>query len=217
MSLLCEKKDLSASELRRKALIARRRGKRKKAISLYRKALSKEPEDPDSQIRLGRLLAERKKLDEAWGCFVKAAGGYHEKGFVEKAVGVYKQARQYVPTKIEVWQRLADLNIQRGRSADAVNNLYLGSRVFRRRKHRRKALELLSQAFQIEPYRFEVTYDLAVLLIKHKEKGRARKMLDELARRTKGRDLRRVRGKLFWLGPTPAAGWRYARALFTGN
>ena len=121
------------------------------------------------------------------------------KGFVEKAVGVYKQARQYVPTKIEVWQRLADLDLQRGRSADAVNNLYLGSRVFRRRKHRRKALELLSQAFQIEPYRFEVTYDLAVLLIKCKEKGRARKMLDELARRTKGRDLRRVRGRLFWL------------------
>ena len=212
-----EKKDLSASELRREALIARKKGKRKKAISLYRKALSKEPEDPDSQIRLGRLLAERNEFDEAWGCFVKAAGGYYEKGFVDKAVGVYKQARQYVPTKIEVWQRLADLDLQRGRSADAVNNLYLGSRVFRRRKHRRKAHELLSQAFQIEPYRFEVTYDLAVLLIKYKEKGRARKMLDELARRTKGRDLRRVRGKLFWLGPTPAAGWRYAKALFTGN
>jgi len=215
--LFREKKDLSASELRREALIARRKGKRKKAISLYRKALSKEPEDPDSQIRLGRLLAQRKKFDEAWGCFIKAADGYHEKGFVEKAVGVYKQARQYVPTKIEVWQRLADLDLQRGRSADAVNNLYLGSRVFRPRKHRGKALELLSQAFQIEPYRFEVTYDLAVLLIQHKEKGRARKMLDELARRTKGRDLRRVRGKLFWLGPTPAAGWRYAKALFTGN
>jgi tetratricopeptide (TPR) repeat protein len=217
MSLSREKKDLSASELRREALIARRKGKRKKAISIYREALSKEPEDPDSQIRLGRLLAERKKCDEAWGCFVKAAGGYHEKGFVEKAVGVYKQARQYVPTKIEVWQRLADLDVQRGRSADAVNNLYLGSRVFRRRKHRREARELLSQAFQIEPYRFEVTYDLAVLLFKYKEKGRARKMLDELARRTEGRDLRRVRGKLFWLGPTPAASWRYAKALFTGN
>ena len=212
-----QKKDLSASELRREASVARGKGKRRKAISLYRKVLSKEPEDPDSQSRLGCLLAESKNLGEAWGCFVQAAGRYYEKGFVDKAVGVYKQAIKYVPTEIEVWRRLADLNLDRGHSGDAVDNLYMGSRVFRRRKHRHKALELLNQAFQIEPYRFEVTYDLAVLLIKCKEKRRARKMLDELARRTKGRDLRRVRGKLFWLGPTPAAGWRYAKALFTGN
>ena len=151
------------------------------------------------------------------GLLRPGAGGYYDKGFVDKAVGVCKQAIQYLPTEIEVWQRLAYLNLERGCNADAVDNLYIGSKIFRRRKHRTKALELLNHAFRIEPYRFEVAYDLAVLLIKDNEKGRARKMLEELARHTEGRDLRRVRGRLFWLGPTPAAGWRYAKALFTGN
>ena len=51
----------------------------------------------------------------------------------------------------------AYLELQRGRRADAIQMLGDGSRNFRTRKLREHSINLLQQAFEIDPWRYAVT------------------------------------------------------------
>ncbi len=173
---------------------------------------------PDDHIIHGKvapLLAERKQLSEARSSFVAAGEGYLRSGFIDQAISIYRQAARYLPREIEVWETIARLQVDRERRADAVNALLEGRRYFRRRRLRLQAIRLLRQACEIEPWHFEATFDLARLLAKAGEKRQAEQLLNELAERVRGRNLRRIRGALFRISPSPAAAWRWLRAAIT--
>jgi len=48
---------------------AQRKGRRKKAITLYRQVLEHEPENPDLHRKLAPLLARTRKPAEAWASY----------------------------------------------------------------------------------------------------------------------------------------------------
>ena len=194
---------------------ARQKGKARKAVALYREILGVEPGNVDVHRKLAPLLARTRQRDEAWTSYRRAAEGLEQRGFVERAIGVYREAAHHLPRESAVWLGIAELELKRGRRADAVAALCSGRRQLRARAERPEAIRLLARAREVDPAAFEPSFDLAGLLAKSGERARAFELLEGLARGKSGRALRRVRGRQLNIAPGPLSLWRWLHALLS--
>jgi predicted Zn-dependent protease len=217
MGWLRRKKPYDRSRLMRDAAGVRKKGKRHKAIALYREILAVEPNDPDVHRRIAPLLAETKEPAAAWESYQRAVDGLTRQGFVDQAVGVLREASERLPRQPEVWGALADVQLKRHRPVDAHQALVEGHRHFRSRSDRSHAILLLLRARKLAPRDFVTNFDLARLLAKAGARGRARSLLEEIASWSTGKQLRRVRARQFALSPTPAAAWRWLTAAWAST
>lgn len=196
---------------------ARSKGRLRKAIVEYRKVLEIDPDDHVIHGKVAPLLAECKRLDEAWLSFVAAGEGYHRNGYINQAVSIYVQAARHLPRKLEVWETIARLQEERELPADGVKALLSGCRYFRRRDQRPEAIHLLRLACKIQPWHFKATFILAKVLAKGGEKEEALQLLHGLAERVQGRNLRCARAALFRMSPSLGAAWRWLRAAIAAR
>ncbi len=186
------------------ARVAARKGKRRKAIALYQRILEVEPEDVEIHRRLAPLLARAKQVDAALLSFDKAVVGLVRQGMEDKAIGVCREVLDYYPKRPEVWEALARLELDRKRTADALDAIRNGRRRCRRRAQRGDAIRLLRLAQEIAPDDVEVTTDLALLLRRSGRRPEALRLLDALARRTSGARLRSLRWAELRIDPSLA-------------
>jgi tetratricopeptide (TPR) repeat protein len=213
MGWLSRKRPYDRSRLLDRAARAASRRRHKSAIALYREVLAVDPNDVQVHRKIAPLLARTRQNADAWESYRRAAGQLTKQGFVEQAIGVYREACGLLSREHRLWLELSELEVKRGRPVDAVKALLDGSRHFRSRKTRGDALTLLQQARKIQPNAFEPNYQLAGMLSSIGARDRALRILRELAPRARGRDLRRLRLRLFVLSPTPAAAWRWVAAV----
>ena len=193
------------------------KGKAKKAIAEYQKVLAVEPENATLWMKVAVLFAETRQPDDAWKGFNVAAELFRKEGLVDKCSSVWAQAVLYFPKSIDAWMSLAEARGARGVKADAAAALLQGSRKFRKRKERAARLRLLRHAFEQTPLAYEVTMEYSAALTAGGLRADARELLEDLAKISSGRKLRRIRGRLFRLAPTPAAAWRWTRAALRGR
>jgi tetratricopeptide (TPR) repeat protein len=210
-------KPYDRSRLLAEAVRARKKGRREKAIALYREVLAVEPENDDLHRRIAPLLAETKQPDAAWESYQRAVDGLAKKGFLGHAVGVLREASVLLPKQVALWEALSDLELKRRGAADAAEVLLEAQRHFRSRRERDRAISLLLRAQRLVPRSFAVNFELAKVFAKAGAPKRARGILNELASRSRGRQLRRVRGKQLRMSPTPFAAWRWLRAAVAGT
>jgi hypothetical protein len=121
-----------------------------------------------------------------------------------------------MPKRVEMWERIAQLDVKRERNPEAIRDLLDGAKKFRGRKERQSAIRLLRMATKIEPWQFEATMSLAKLLRKEGARPEARKLYDGLVQRNRALRLRKVRAAMFRMSPTPGAAWRWLRAAVRG-
>ena len=172
------------TRLLRKAVRARKQGRRKKAIKLYRDVLAVEPNDT-----------------------------HVHQGFVDQAIGVLREAARHLADEPNVWHTLSRLELERHRPADAVSALLEGAGHFRFRRTRDTALSLLLAARKIDPAAFETNLALGRMLAYSGAYDRGKRLLAQLADRTHDAQQRAVRALLFRISPTPAAAWRWLLAV----
>jgi Tfp pilus assembly protein PilF len=213
MGLFGGKKPYDRARLLSEAARLQRKGKSKKAVAAYREILAMEPGNLDVHRRIAPLLARTREKAEAFQSYRRAADGLVKQGFVERAIGVYREASRLLPREDGVWLALAELEAGRGRRADALAALLAGRRQLRRRAERPRALKLLERARVLDPAAFEPNFELAALLARDGQRARARIVLEGLAAKAQGRTLRRVRARQLYLAPSPRSAWRYLRAL----
>ena len=163
---LFKRKPPSWPDLMAKASRARARGRKKKAIAIYKKLLAGTPDDVDVHAKLAPLLAARKQRKEAAKSFKLAAESYVSKGFDVKAIAVYKQAVRYFPTETGLWLNIAKLHVGRHNKAEAVTALLNGSTHFRKPPLRPKESKLLKAVLSISPWHPYATIALAKNMIK---------------------------------------------------
>lgn len=193
---------------------ASRRGATAKAISLYARVQEVEPNNTDLLRRVGVLRARAGQREEAWRDCNAAAERLAKRGFVDQAIGIYREFVSHLPDVLPVWHAIAALELERNRPPDAVGALLEGRRHFRSRRTRADAIGLLRRARQIDPTHFEANFELSGLLIHEKVRGPARRILEELLPHVRSRrDRRRLRARLFRIAPTPAAAGRWLLAL----
>ena len=213
-------KKLTASERIEKAGTLATKGKHKKALAEYQLAIKENPQASQSHEIHGRmapLFAKTKQFDEAWRSYKNAASGYKLKGFANKAISTYKQAAKLMPKKIDVWLALAGELQEKGDTDEAVKTLYEAHRHFRKSSELDTAIKLLLQAFHLDEWNFTVTMELARLLKRARKKNDAHKYLLGLVERTRGSELRKVRGRLLRLSPSPANFLNWTKALILGK
>lgn len=179
--------------------------------------LAKEPDNPVLLAKLGALLARTKRPEEAGRRFLAAAQIYERQAFDDKALATYVQAAALLPGRADLCERIARLDANRGRKADAIRALVDGAARQRGRKRRPDAIRLLREAVKIEPGHLEATLELARLLRKQGERSNARKLYAELCARKHGAQLRRARAAWFRMSPTPVAAWLWLRAAVSGS
>lgn len=206
----------SRSEILEAAGEAQAKGKTKKAIAGYLKVLEANPDDHIVHGKVAPLLARTKQFSESWSSFKAAGEGYDLVGFGDKALSIYIQATRCLPLEVEAWETVTNVQLSRGLKADTLNTLLKGHRNFRRRDLRDKAIYLLRKAWEITPWHFEVTFELARLLAKTGKKEEALKLLYGLAQREKKHNLRRIRGAILKISPTPGSAWRWLRVTLFG-
>jgi tetratricopeptide (TPR) repeat protein len=192
------------------------RGRHAKAIALYERIQQVEPENTDVLRRLAAQRARAGQREEAWRDCRSTVERLTKRGFVEQAIGVYRDFAFHLPREVAVWDALSELELARERPLDAVAALLEGRSFFRSRSHRQEALLLLRRARKIDPAHFEANFDLSGLLIRCGAKLPARRVLLDLERHVGGRNLRRLRGRLFRLSPGPRTAWGWLSALGGG-
>ena len=206
------KRSYDRTRLLGQAMRATQRRRHMRAIALYREILAVDPNDMQVHRKIAPLLARTRQPDDAWESYRRAAEQLSKQGFVDQAIGTYREACTHLPRQHRLWLALADLEVKRGRPVDAVNALIDGSRRLRSRRTQQEALTLLQRARKIQPGAFEPNFELAGLLASAGARDRAKRILEELVPRARGRQLRRLRGRQFVLSPTPAAAWRWLAA-----
>ena len=211
------KKSYDRTRILADARRAVKRGKHAKAIALYERIRQAEPDNVDVLRRLALQRVHAGQRDEAWRDCRAAAEGLVKQGFREQAIGVCRDFATHVPDEPAVWLALSRLEFARNRAPDAVDVLLEGRRFFRSRRGRQKALILLREARRIDPTHFEANFDLSRLLIRSGARVPARRLLVELEHHVSGRELRRLRGRMFSLSPGPTTAWRWLSALVRGE
>jgi tetratricopeptide (TPR) repeat protein len=197
------------ARLLERAARARRRGRGGKAIELYGRVLEHEPTNPDLHRRLAPLLAATGRVEDALRSYRVAAGSLARRGFLDHAVGVYREAAQRLPREPEVWEALAKLELERGKPADAHLTLLRGARHLRGRRRRSEAVALLRRAHELEPQHFETGCALARALVRMGARRHAAAVLADMAIWAHGREQRRVRMRQFLLAPGLTTAWRW--------
>jgi len=216
MSWLADRQGYDRSRVLAAARRAVQRRDHDKAIALYERVARIEPENTDLLRRLAGQRARAGHRDEAWRDCRAVAERLEKAGFMEQAIGVYRDFAAHIPDSTDVWEALSDLELERARKSDAVGVLLEGRHCFRSRKQRQDALVLLRRARKIDPTHFEANFDLAGLVARCGGHLPARRILEELERHAHGRDLRRLRGRLFVLSPGFRSAWRWLCALLRG-
>jgi tetratricopeptide (TPR) repeat protein len=185
---------------------------KKKAIALYREALVLDDNDPDSHLRLAELLAKTGERGPAYASFRSAADGFIAKGFLDKAIAAYRTATEATPDFEEAWERLAELNLERERPAEAITALEAGRKRYKRAYDRPRAIRLLYRLRQLQPERLSVTADLCRTLKKEKRHDEAKALLAALVEtRPPGSGRRRVRWLQLSLYFRPRLLWWWLR------
>jgi tetratricopeptide (TPR) repeat protein len=198
-----------------KASRARQRGRRKKAIELYKEVLADEPENHELHRKLAPLLAETRRREEALDHFGRAAKGLAARGFSDKAIGLCREALTYYPTDVRIWEAIADLHLGRQCRADPVAALGEGRRHMRGRRLRGNAIRLLKRSCVLEPDAVDPQIDLATLLARSRKRGEAISILDRLAGCSRGRDRRRALASRLRIAPTPLGFFRWVGSFVT--
>jgi thioredoxin-like negative regulator of GroEL len=212
------KKPFNRIEAMAKADRHRAKGHRRRAISGFRKVLAVDPSDVAVHGKLAPLLAETGQMGEALASFHLAAHGHLQAGFADRAIAVYVQASAFFPLEVNLWEELGGLYQGRGRRMDAVN-AYVngGSKLGARADQRADGARLLSRALGLEPWHPAATLALAKVFAADKRKDEALTLLTTLVTRIRGTELRRARGALFKLSPTPKNAFFWVRALLQGR
>ena len=180
---------------------ARAKNQRQRAIDLYRWVLAVERNNADLHGRLAPLLAETGQDFDAWNSFRATAHAALREGREDRAFAVYREASQYLPREIQVWQALARLAQRRGEMEEAIEILLEGSRHFRSPFLRPQAIHLLRRARTLDPWHFECVIELAGHLGKARQLEEARILLDGLAARATDRQRKRVAAAQMRLDP----------------
>ena len=196
---------------------ARARGRRRRAISFYRRILAAEPHNPELHARVAPLLAATGKRFDAWQSYRQAAEAHLKNQSRDEALALYREATKILPRQFEAWQWVVKLELAGGRNNAALSALLEGRSRFRSRRRRPEAIALLREAKSIDASRIDIVLDLARLLRRSGQSPEAQWILSQLGERMSGRDLRIVRGAQWRIEPSLKHSWNWLRAAFASQ
>ncbi len=194
------------------------KGQIDKAVKEYLRIVSEDPKDVRVWLKIGDLYAKKGAKQEAIETYVKVARFYHEQGFVDKAIAVYRQILKIDARHVDAILKLADLLRQKGSMIEAMQHLESVAAHFHREGNTKDALGTVAQLVQLDPENIATRIKLAELYSKEQ-------LVEEAARefeiacnqlRQQGRqdDFIKVAERLLWHKPQNHALTRELAGLY---
>lgn len=100
-------------------------GKVRDAITEYNKLLDDNPNDVNTLNRIGDLHVRIGQNEQAIDHFTKIANLYKRDGFLLKAIATFKKINRLDPTKLSVYEELADSYAKQGLAFEAKTQLQI--------------------------------------------------------------------------------------------
>jgi len=127
------------------------RGKVEAAIKEYRKLLEDNPQDTNTLNRVGDLYARIQKFDEAVKLFSQIADQYTSEGFFVKAIAIFKKIIKLDPTRLEVYERLAELYHKQGLINEAKTQYQVLADYYVKHDNAASAISIFQAMVELEP------------------------------------------------------------------
>jgi tetratricopeptide (TPR) repeat protein len=127
------------------------RGKIEPAIREYRKLLAENPNDINTLNRIGDLYARINRIDEAVDFFFQIADRYSVEGFFVKAIAIYKKIIKLNPTRLDVYENLAELYHRQGLVNEARTQYQVLADYYVKHANAASAIAIYQKMAELEP------------------------------------------------------------------
>jgi pilus assembly protein FimV len=127
------------------------RGKIEAGIREYRKVLADNPNDVSTLNRVGDLYARLSRFDDAVRLFMQIAQQYTEDGFLVKGIAIYKKIIKLDPTRLEVYEKLAELYHRQGLLNEARTQYQVLAEYYLKYDDRAAAINIYEKMAEVEP------------------------------------------------------------------
>jgi tetratricopeptide (TPR) repeat protein len=109
------------------------RGRLDQALKDYLRLLETNPSDPFALNKAGDLCVRMGRPADGIGHFSRIAESFSADGFFLKAIAIYKKINKIDPTRLDIYERLAELYARQGLTQDARSHyLTLGEQSLKR-------------------------------------------------------------------------------------
>ncbi len=140
-----------------------KKGHYEKAISEYRKLTQADYGETSLCNTIGDLLIRANNSNEAIVEYEKAGKYYEEKGFIPKALAIYKKILRYEPSRTGVYEKLAQLYSDQGLIQDAITQYEFLAKHHEHDGRIEEALDSYRQIADLDPTNLSIRERLATL------------------------------------------------------
>ncbi len=144
------------------------RGKIEPAIREYRKLLVENPNDINTLNRVGDLYARIQRIDEAVDFFNQIGEQYSSQGFFVKAIAIYKKVIKLDPTRLDIYERLADLYHKQNLVTEARTQYQVLADYYTKHENAPSAISIYNKMADLEPD--NPSYHVKLAEIYHQQK-----------------------------------------------
>lgn len=127
------------------------RGKIEAAIKLYRRVLDANSADTSILNLVGDLYSRVQRYQEAVDLYTQTAQRFEKDGFYVKAIAVYKKIHRLDPTRLDVYEKLAELYHRQGLLQEARGQYRALADYYSQHQDLDAATRILIRLIEIEP------------------------------------------------------------------
>lgn len=127
------------------------RGQIDKAIEEYERVLKIDPRDYKLRQKLGDLYLRKGKNAEAVNQYMQVAECYIRDGFYLKAIALYSQILRTDPSKLSIYEKLAELYKKQGLIGEAVARLRTLAEIYEKQRNLSEAMQTWEKIINLDP------------------------------------------------------------------
>jgi tetratricopeptide (TPR) repeat protein len=180
-------------------------GQLDKAIEEWQKLIRQTPNDGNIYNTIGDLQLKRSLPQKAVEAYLKGAEAFQGAGFELKTIAVYKKVIKIDPSRLDVYEKLADLNAHRGMAANATEEYHRIAKQYAKLGNAKAALLIYQKLADLDPENVQARIKLAEMCAKEGFSDQAleayQKSLEFLRARNKPNEASRVLKEIEQLRP----------------
>lgn len=155
------------------------KGQIDKAIEEWQKLIAETPNDGNIYNTIGDLHLKANHTKEAIAAYLKAADAFRGAGFELKSIAVFKKIVKVDPTRMDVYEKLADVHAERGLVANAAEDYLKVAKHYAKAGDLQSSIAVYRKLANLDPKNFAVRQKLAEICQKW---GLAKEAIEEYSK-----------------------------------
>ena len=146
------------------------KGKVDSALKDYQKVLEETPGDVNILNKVGDLLTRLNRNEEAIPYFTKIAEHFARDGFFLRGIAIYKKINRLDPSRLDVYERLAELYAKQGLTTEAKSQYQVLADYHAKNDNAVGAVGIYQKMVQTDPSNIQLHVKLADLYTQARRK-----------------------------------------------